>query len=360
MYGEDRNQEVDFERITALFTNTRIGITGGLVSVVFLGIAVYQFSSPTAAYVWVAAMILAYLPRILVTAQFGRKLARREITPANVAPWERYNLLSCLLPFTIYAGVIFLPYHEHTELAILYCACFVLMMLTGGSLSYGTSIGVLMTFLHINFFALIARCMWEGGWVLVPLGLGLVAAYVLIVRLSLRLNRSLVENISMKLDSKMQSFVDPLTNLWNRRRLDLFFEKLVPAARRSGAPFSVVMLDIDHFKRYNDQRGHNAGDGLLVQIGSILLECAREQDLVVRYGGEEFMLVLPSTGLAQARVVAERVIEEVRKQTEVTISAGLAEHSPDMDVDQLVQRADGALYEAKVAGRDTLRAASPG
>lgn len=358
MNGEDRNLELDFERITALYANTRIGIQGALVSTVFLAFAVYQFSSPTTAFVWAGAMVLAYVPRILVTARFSSKLRAREITPANVRPWERYNFLSCILPFTAFAAVAFLPYHEYTELAVLYCAVFAVLMVTGGSLSYATSIGVLMLFLNVNFVALVARCAWEGGSVLGPLAIALIIAYVLIVRLILRLHRSLIENISMKLDSKIQSFVDPLTNLWNRRRLDLFLEKLMPAVRRSGSPFSVVMLDIDHFKRYNDRHGHKAGDGLLVQIANILLDCAREQDLVVRYGGEEFLVVLPSTDLEDARVVAERMIAGIRQGTDVTISAGIAQYGEDMDIDRLVQVADGALYEAKLAGRDTLRVAA--
>ena len=168
----------------------------------------------------------------------------------------------------------------------------------------------------------------------------------------------MIENISLKLDNQHQSFIDPLTSLWNRRRLQLFLEMLIPSAKRSGKPFSIILMDIDHFKAFNDRNGHNAGDRLLVVIAEILKQCAREQDLVVRYGGEEFMIVLPSTQLEDARIVAQRISASVRASTDVTLSAGLEEYSHSMDIETLVQRADKALYAAKLAGRDMLKEAS--
>jgi len=172
------------------------------------------------------------------------------------------------------------------------------------------------------------------------------------MRLAHKQNKVLIENISLRIESKNQSLIDPLTKLWNRRRLYLFIEKLIPTAQRSGEPFIVIMLDIDHFKEFNDTHGHNAGDDLLVAISGILLRCSRSQDLVIRYGGEEFMMVLPSTNIEQASILAERIHTTVNKNTDVTISAGVAVYSDKMDFKQLVQQADNALYAAKEDGRD--------
>jgi diguanylate cyclase (GGDEF)-like protein len=189
------------------------------------------------------------------------------------------------------------------------------------------------------------------------LGVALIIGYVLLTRQILKLHRAMTENISMKFDSRHMSYIDPLTNLWNRRRLYLFLDKLIPAARRSNKPFSLILIDVDHFKQYNDTHGHNAGDELLTDISRVLLECSREQDLVVRYGGEEFMVVMPTTTTEQARPLAERIRAQVKETTAVTVSAGLGEFAGEATVDQLVKRADRALYAAKEAGRDTLKIA---
>lgn len=131
-------------------------------------------------------------------------------------------------------------------------------------------------------------------------------------------------------------------------------ENLVPVSRRRGEPFTIILLDVDHFKQYNDTHGHSAGDELLVKLGQILNECSRDQDLVVRYGGEEFMLVLPSTNAEDARILANRISGAVREKTDVTISAGLAMQTTDSELDDLIQQADDKLYSAKMSGRDAV------
>ena len=151
--------------------------------------------------------------------------------------------------------------------------------------------------------------------------------------------------------------MDPLTKLGNRRRLYLYIDKLIPTSRRSDEPFSIIIADIDNFKQYNDTHGHNAGDDLLVAVAKRILESTRDQDLVVRYGGEEFMVVLPLTNIEQAKILAKRMCATVKADTAVTISAGLAVYSINMDFAQLVHEADEALYGAKDAGRDNFKVA---
>jgi diguanylate cyclase (GGDEF)-like protein len=358
MNSEQQLKVLDFERITYFYSNFIIGFVGLMASVIFMAIAVYYFYSAMAAFIWAAAVFLTYLPRVILSVNFSRKLKRHEITPENVRPWERYSLLASIAPFVCYAAVIFLPYGEHTQTALLICTVYVVLIIAGGSLTYATSIGVLMLFLNINLLSIIARCLWEDGFLLTVLAGPLIIAYFMLSRMIIKLNKAMRGNITMKLDSKHQSYIDPLTNLWNRRRLYLFLDMLIPAYNRSGVPFSIILMDVDHFKQYNDTHGHNEGDELLISISKALLKCAREQDLVVRYGGEEFMVVLPSTAKEQAVIVAKRILNEVRESTDITISAGVEEYSIDMDIDEMVQRADKALYEAKQAGRDTLKLAS--
>jgi diguanylate cyclase (GGDEF)-like protein len=162
----------------------------------------------------------------------------------------------------------------------------------------------------------------------------------------------LIENIALRIENGHQSLTDPLTKLGNRRRLYLLIENLVPSSLRRKDPFSIVILDIDHFKKFNDKNGHSAGDDLLIKVSNILVECSRDQDLAVRYGGEEFLLVLPSTSLEKATILVERIQDSIKESTTITFSAGIATHNDKMNFEQLLEKADQCLYAAKTSGRN--------
>jgi two-component system cell cycle response regulator len=158
---------------------------------------------------------------------------------------------------------------------------------------------------------------------------------------------------------------DELTKLSNRRGTIEFLERTALGATRHHLPLSVALFDIDLFKRVNDTHGHIAGDAALRHVASILQRCARKSDLVGRWGGEEFLVVLPSTGAAGARIVAERlraaiacapVTTEDGKRFPVTISGGVAT-LVDESWQSLVDRADQGLYVAKERGRDRVEVA---
>jgi len=160
---------------------------------------------------------------------------------------------------------------------------------------------------------------------------------------------------------------DKLTGLANRARLDVYLGEELGGARRSGQPLSVVMADVDHFKRVNDSYGHAAGDRVLVSVAAALGGRLRPRDLAARYGGEEFLLVLPETDAAGAAAIAERVRQRIEAATHdvgeesppirVTISLGcatLAPEAPFADAAALMAAADQALYAAKHAGRNRV------
>ncbi|MBS0578536.1 MAG: GGDEF domain-containing protein [Proteobacteria bacterium] len=155
---------------------------------------------------------------------------------------------------------------------------------------------------------------------------------------------------------------DPLTGLANRRAFDAFLLENFNLARRHGHALSLVLLDIDLFKSYNDAYGHPAGDELLKSLGALLASLVRETDLVARIGGEEFALVLPETGFAGAVVLAECIRMEVERSSafrrKVTVSAGLVAMAQNTgSIAALVQECDAALYRAKEAGRNQVWAA---
>jgi diguanylate cyclase (GGDEF)-like protein len=145
---------------------------------------------------------------------------------------------------------------------------------------------------------------------------------------------------------------DDLTGLYNRRAWEEELPRELARARRQTAPLCVAMLDLDFFKNYNDERGHQAGDRLLKQSAAAWVEELRASDTLARYGGEEFTVALPGCTLANAKAIVERMREVM--PADQTVSAGIACWNGRESAEELVGRADAALYEAKRSGRDCL------
>lgn len=158
---------------------------------------------------------------------------------------------------------------------------------------------------------------------------------------------------------------DPLTQLFNRRAFLDLAEPLFETARRHNRPLSIIVLDLDHFKALNDRHGHTAGDQALIALGQLLLQTARRGDVVARWGGEEFLVLLPETGLDAAAVLAERLRENVSNlrivpapELALSASLGVAECSGCTDLTGLIADADAALYHSKSRGRNCISVAN--
>lgn len=154
---------------------------------------------------------------------------------------------------------------------------------------------------------------------------------------------------------------DPLTGLWNRRGAEDRLEEEVDRARRYGSPLAVAWLDLDHFKRINDTYGHDVGDRVLRAVGDVVGREVRKHDTAARWGGEEFLVVLPGQSDASARDAADRLRRAIAALDvglpggeNVTTSLGVARLGPSESAAELVRRADQALYAAKAAGRDRV------
>ncbi len=171
------------------------------------------------------------------------------------------------------------------------------------------------------------------------------------------------------------ALADGLTGIPNHRAFQDFLRQQLAEAQRHNRPLSLILLDVDHFKRLNDTYGHLVGDEVLKQVARILVQTVRQSDFVARYGGEEFAVVLPSTDLTSALTVAERLREAIAAgawealgsesclcapQGPVTASFGVASYQPGMASPQeLIEAADQALYRAKASGRNCVCAAEP-
>jgi diguanylate cyclase len=185
--------------------------------------------------------------------------------------------------------------------------------------------------------------------------------------LDLVASKMALEHIKAELqESRQMMQEDWLTGAQNRRAMDQVLGKEVARAQRSATKLSVAMVDIDHFKHVNDEFGHDAGDKLLQHLTLITKSVLREADSLVRYGGEEFLIILPETDIRGCEFVMGRLQQAFQKNPlqyegksiHVTFSAGLAHLNPNENGHAMVMRADTALYDAKHAGRNCVKIAA--
>jgi diguanylate cyclase (GGDEF)-like protein len=178
---------------------------------------------------------------------------------------------------------------------------------------------------------------------------------------SLELEKALAEESRLKSELERLALTDALTGLDNRRSFDIAARHQVRVAIRHRRPLSLLMLDIDYFKKVNDTYGHAVGDLVLVKVAQVFRQHIRSMDLPARLGGEEFCLLLPETGVNDARLIAERLrlaiaAEEFQVNGQpfvVTVSIGIAACSGEGDsLESLLERSDQALYGAKQTGRN--------
>lgn len=164
-----------------------------------------------------------------------------------------------------------------------------------------------------------------------------------------------INNVMLYEETKDLSLHDPLTGLGNRRLLEITMDGLFEAVKRYERDLSVIMVDIDYFKNYNDTHGHPAGDQVLAAVAKLILGEIRKSDVAVRYGGEEFIVLLRETSPKDACETAERIRQSVEARTGITVSLGVSSFHRDMpDKESLIELADQALYEAKQNGRNRV------
>jgi diguanylate cyclase (GGDEF)-like protein len=152
------------------------------------------------------------------------------------------------------------------------------------------------------------------------------------------------------------SVSDPLTGLYNRRRINELLEEYTNNAKRYQDTFSLILFDIDDFKHINDQYGHNTGDQVLIRVAEVAKNILRKTDYIGRWGGEEFLILLPKTGKENAAEIAEKLRMEIQAIVfpdgfSVTCSFGVSEYSELLEIDSVVNNADKAMYHAKNNGK---------
>jgi diguanylate cyclase len=155
---------------------------------------------------------------------------------------------------------------------------------------------------------------------------------------------------------------DPLTDLYSRSMMDVKLKEQFYLLKRYNLTFSLIMIDLDDFKHINDAYGHTAGDSVLKYIGQFIKSSLRQSDFPIRYGGDEFLIILPNTNIHKAYAVAEKLLKQVNnyqfKKQESTfsvhLSIGIAQAQPNDTVSSIIEKADNALYESKRLGKNTI------
>jgi diguanylate cyclase (GGDEF)-like protein len=176
-----------------------------------------------------------------------------------------------------------------------------------------------------------------------------------------------IGNIKLFEKIQHQATTDGLTGLANHKTFYEILEKELWRSRRYGGQISLIMVDIDNLKKINDTYGHRAGDKVIREISRKIKECIRQIDTAARYGGDEFAVILPNTALADAIIVAERMVEAVahspaiwkKDHIALSISVGLGQYDADTNPEDITSGSDRALYKAKQAGKNTVRIFEP-
>ena len=175
--------------------------------------------------------------------------------------------------------------------------------------------------------------------------------------------KKLVDSESKRIISEQLANTDALTGAYNRRFLDLFAQKYMKIVKRENADLSILVADIDNFKTINDTHGHDVGDKIIKKFVEIIKNIIRDNDLVVRYGGDEFVIVLPNTSFENAKIVANKISSTIESYNKLnidnnlffTISIGMAQYKQsDSEIEDIIIRADKALYQAKKLGKNQI------
>lgn len=193
--------------------------------------------------------------------------------------------------------------------------------------------------------------------------IAMVNVYLTSQRITLRRTRqSLISSTIQGELTRLQSFTDPLTEIYNRRSLDEMMRRYISYAKRSSTPLTFLMIDVDHFKQINTRFGHLTGDMILADIASLLKDSVRGSDAVIRYGGDEFLVILAESDLDGANRVVERIQSFLHdwnrskplKNFALQLSIGVSQWRGEQTIEQILESADSAMYESKLSLRKAL------
>ena len=350
-------KQLEYERITDFFSKTR-GVYGGvIINLIITSQLIIPYTTLKALTYWIIATIVCYIPRIIYTFQYFKAKKLQKLNVGNITQWENRIFLTSIMPFIAYSSIAFLPFEGDVRIGFLVASLSLITLLVGGVIIYSSSKKVVYLYLYTCLSCLIARCIYEGNYHFYLLGTYFLIILIFVKALIKTRYDNYIEHIELRLQFEKESLTDPLTGLPNRRHMEIFMEKFMPASRRAGHEFQIVMIDIDYFKNYNDTHGHLQGDKILADLAAIVNKNIQSSDFFVRYGGEEFVLILTAISSEGSLPLLTELMQKIEQELQVTISLGLASSSMSDDYNQLLKLADKALYQSKQQGRNQINMA---
>jgi len=351
------------EKLQLLFRQSFPAAVISFVISILLTAILWPVQDHTILSIWFGLLMLSSIVRLTYFIRY-----RNHTLPIEgLLVWEKPFFLSLMISSLLwgFGGVLIMPEGSPYHQAIIF---YFLIGMSGGAISV-YSAHRLMTLLTVAF-VLLPATMWmllQGNLASVGMGISAIIFFVSLMRATKVLSSALHQNFLMnhqlkksKEDAEYLARRDVLTGLYNRRAFYEQAEIMNSYAERHEETLALIIMDIDYFKNINDKHGHAAGDAVLAHIGKLLQQLTRRSDVCARIGGEEFGILLLSTNLLDASVLAEKLRQEIADSPlefensgiPVTASFGVAGDEPDFDT--LYKDADAAMYRAKKAGRNQV------
>jgi len=353
------------------------------LGIALIGWIIYLSTGWQRAVAWVALMVVFELSVVWI----GHRHRTAEGNGAHAQPWTQALIFSTLVSGLVWSASVWFVWSEAHFLLYVLNLC-VLVGVSGIAMMVVSPVG------RANFFfslGLLLPPLAQIAWSENAVGLQIMGGWLVMFAVQVTYARNLKREMVLQLDATARNqalvslltearadlqqamvqlnqlvTIDPLTGAYSRRYVFELLDRHVANLRRHGTPVSIVMLDLDHFKRVNDQYGHPVGDRALSAASRAVTGVLREGDLLARIGGEEFLVLLPMTDQAGALLLAERLrqtladtqLQEGGATISLPASFGVAQLRPEEDTAAWYQRVDAALYQAKARGRNTVVAAA--
>lgn len=350
--NQSKKEQLDLQRIQILYHQAWFTFIGLLVSAAVIVYTIYPKLPWWITLAWLFLALSVIPVRLALLSAFKADIKNGRLSVEQARLSEKRWCLSTAIPSTAFASSIYFPYSSDQLIIFLFIGLVLVSMIAGSIVSSITSKKTVMVFMNLSILPYIARCFMETGETYWTLGVFFIAFYMIFLSLALRMNQTVLEAIRQQIERQEIAYKDSLTGLWNRRKLFTVVESM------EGKPYSLLLIDVDHFKYFNDKEGHTKGDEMLSEISLSILGCTQEKDLVVRYGGEEFLVLLPGVLSSAAERIAHQIRQRVIVDSTSTVSIGVADTELEKDFDALVELADKAMYQAKNDGRNCVRTAN--
>jgi diguanylate cyclase (GGDEF)-like protein len=362
--NRDRNKHIRIEKIKLLYSNSLIPIILSAVASFFLVAALWPSADRTQLLIWLSITNLLAVMRIALLAQFKRVNPQDE----DILKWEAIYSVTLLMVFLSWSlGLIWIMPRDN--LAAVFILNTFSIGLAGAAISWYSPLRYLqMATISVALLPMIVVLFTLNNEQTFWVGIAACCMYVSCVLTSVSLQKTFTGNLELAYDlekarsqAENLSHTDALTGLNNRRA---FFDKaqlLFDLSKRNQQAISALMLDIDYFKKINDSYGHAVGDVALSGLARLLKCNLRETDLLCRFGGEEFVALLPNTNVKQAEDIANLLKNEMMNTTVVvtqdgvlTLTASFGVSDVGDTLEDLLSHADKAMYRAKNGGRNTV------